>query len=175
MPRPILVPLVNPSHASYTLSAHDEWTLLAVSCVFNATGHDNPYSYPIFQWTDPAGGIIYRQQLNSLLNDSVFVSASADAEPWYVSNDGPAGFPQSNIEQGNAVMSIRLPAITLYAGCNFSIYSLKSVIDGVEIIPFYLSPYNVIDGAHLWVEDVAASQFEPIVPGPYMLVGGPNA
>lgn len=168
MPRAIAnIGVGNP--ATYTLTGTEEFTVLAVSCVFAALSHNPPYGYPTIEWRDAGDGLIYRQTLNTILNDFIGVSGAAEGEPWYVSNAGPFGFPQDTEQQSNATMSIRLPRITLTSGCTLGVYVATYALNGNENPTRALSTDFTITDAHLWVQDAPGRKVLPPNPPPLLV------
>lgn len=154
--------------ATYKLGASEEFAVLAVSCVLEALRHNPPYGYPAFEWRAATGGLIYRQTMNTTLNDSLGIAASAGGEPWYVSNVGQFGFPQTIDQQEIGVLSIRIPILTLTPGCTFNIYVGTSVNTGNEPPDYNPSPDHTVTTIHLWVQDAGGRRVLPDNPPPLL-------
>lgn len=173
MPRAIQPPAQGIGFSRYELAANEAFTVLAASFLTSARTHNPPYGYPMVEWADAAGGVIYRQTFNNRLNDGVWVSMAAEAEPWYVSNNGQFGFPQAHEQQTNASMSVRMPLIPLTPACGFNIYVLTAALS------FEDDPMNLLSSdfdilvPHLWVEDSDAGLGRFGVGNPILIgVGG---
>lgn len=157
--------------ARYRLAASEAFVPEAASFLTEARSHNPPYGHPAVEWRDASDGLIYRQTFNLLLNDGVWFSLAAGAEPWYSSNNGPYGFPQTTEQQSNASLSARMPRIALTPGCSFNIYVLTAALSFEDDPMNLLSPDFDIELPHLWVEDVDAGPGARLQPGNPLLLG----
>lgn len=175
MPRPILVPTGTAGIATYTLSAHDEFTLIAVTVTVDGSASMGGDNFAFLDIRDPANGIIHLQPLAPADGGVMFYSLAPGASEFLAENNGGVFWPQQSGEPSQQYVSQSLAPLTLYAGCSVNVYKPF----GLEAPPTdpitAVNPLYVIDGMHLWVEDVPAAAIGPTVVGPWRLVGGLNA
>lgn len=174
MPRPILAPAGTAGLATYTLSPHDEFTVLAVTFSLVPNGAAGGDNFAWLDYRDPAGGIIYLQPLAPGDGANMFYSLAANASEWSAETGNPFFFPQESNGFGFNYVSQGLPVITLYTGCTVNAY--KTV--GSESPPTdpitAVSPDYSIPDLHLWVEDVGVGTYTPPEPLPPILVHAPE-
>lgn len=173
MPRPIHVPQDSNSLATYTLSAREEWTLLAVTFNLIALSGAGSDGFAWIDYRDPAGGIIYLQPLEPGDGASMFYSLSPDASEWSAEPTNPPFTPQLTDQSGYFYVSQRLSPHTLYAGCTVNVYKTAGVVQPPTDPLTALSADYQIPDLHLWVEDAGRVDYVPPPPLPPILVHAP--
>ena len=168
MPRPIHVPQGTDALASYTLSANEEWTLLAATfslVPISGSGGDNQ---AFLDMRDPAGAIIYMQPLAWDDGGNMFYSLAVDADPFASSNSIPGPPNSYNHAWSYSYVSQRLSPQTLYTGCSINAYKTLGS-DSPPTDPITnVSTYYTIPDLHLWVQDVSGAQQLPATPEPLL-------
>jgi hypothetical protein len=174
MPRPIHVPSGQPGITTYTLSAGEEFSVLAVTFSLVPLAGAGADNFAYLDMRDPAGGIIYLQPLSPGDGANMFYSLAVDAEPFTTENYTPPYWPQDSTDVGFAYVSQRLSPQTLYTGCTLNVYkTVGSEQPPTDPITDVSTHYTIPD-LHLWVADVGVSDYKPPPPLPPILVHAPE-
>lgn len=168
MPRAILAPPSQPGIASYTLSPHEEFTVLAVTfslVPIVGAGGDN---FAYLDMRDPNGGIIHLQPLSPGDGANMFYSLAVDASEFLAEPVKQPFSPQLTDAVGFYYVSQRLSPQTLYPGCTVNAYktvgSEQPPTDPISAVSTFYS----IPDLHLWVEDASVRKALPPNPPPLL-------
>lgn len=180
MPRPIHVAQGEAGISSYTLSPHEEWTLLAVTFSIVPQAGSGGDDFAWLDYRDPAGGIIMLQPLTPADGGNMFYSLAVGASEFVATLGNPPYFPQYAQAFTDLYSSQRLTKQTLYTGCTVNAYKTTFEVQSPTDPITAVNPAYTIPDLHLWVEDTAASiaaagNSGSFVVGPYQLVLGPSA
>lgn len=174
MPRPILVPTGTAGIATYELSAHDEWTLLALTVTITDAVGMGGTNFAWLDLRDPSGGIIYRQPLTPGDGGVMFYSLATNASEFVAEPAAEPFWPQQSDGSSYKYVSQGLAVVTLYTGCTVNVYKTAgSEQPPTDPITAVDTDYVVSD-LHLWVDDVQIPDYTPPKPPTPILVHAPE-
>jgi hypothetical protein len=167
VPRAITAFSTGEGFAEYKLGPREAFTPLAFSC--GLLSNDLSPIYDVYlQWRDATNYPIHTQFVGEVQSRSVWLSVSADAEPFYHGGSGNPNFPQLENYYLHSFVVMRMPRLPLIKATSFGVYQVWSGLIPNNYPLTAFEPKAYIDSAHLWVEDNAPPRVLPPPPPPLL-------